>query len=189
LKTPPKRSESVPRLHTPFGLLIIELFYFMHQRVRIVGAEKAITNRSLLDETKKFHIGAETGKPKLALVEITAKSPFRKTGNIAEERFVEAFFRIQYPVHQKQCVGFRIGFSGLFDTHGIIVAVRCLADKPAKRERAMNSPDFIFSLFVTDAVVEISTSIASRSGAYIHLVASTHVETVCELSLRNADKH
>jgi hypothetical protein len=49
----------------------------------------------------------------------------------------------------------------------------------------MNSPDFIFSLFVTDAVVEISTSIASRSGAYIHLVASTHVETVCELSLRN----
>jgi hypothetical protein len=48
----------------------------------------------------------------------------------------------------------------------------------------MNSPDFIFSLFVTDAVVEISTSIASRSGAYIHLVASTHVETMASLKFR-----
>jgi hypothetical protein len=31
--------------------------------------------------------------------------------------------------------------------------------------------------------------IVSRSEAHLHLVASTHVETVCELSLINYDKH
>jgi len=36
-----------------------------------------------------------------------------------------------------------------------------------------------------DAVGEISTFIASRLGAYLHLVASTHVETVVRLTLRD----
>jgi hypothetical protein len=34
-------------------------------------------------------------------------------------------------------------------------------------------------------VREVSTSIASRSGTYLHLMASTHVEPVIDFSLRN----
>jgi hypothetical protein len=72
----------------------------------------------------------------------------------------------------------------LFDAHGIIVAIRGLVDNPTRQEMPTDSLDFISSLSATDAVVVMSTSIASRSGAYLHLLASTHVETVCSLKLR-----
>jgi hypothetical protein len=77
----------------------------------------------------------------------------------------------------------------LFDAHGIIVAIRDLVDKPTRQEMPTDSLDSISSLSATDAVGEISTSIASRLGAYLHLVASTHVETVVRLTLRTLDNN